>query len=242
MTERAAYAGPRPRDRHEGRRGPAVSAAERPTRALQLNQGPLGGPALRVPRMSNPTLRIVPAAIFLMVACGPTEFPSQLSCPYAWDYDDAVAERNRDLAVTSDQIEQAFATAVAAASARCGPFPGASIWLDGDVWRLGLCSNARPTKRLVTWTVSFASGTVTPGQCPWVNRLERIPPPERMIAALREVNRHRPRDLRQEGWIVAYDDGKWIVDSMLVYLTEGGNARYVLDDPSLEPLEAMQFQ
>ena len=40
MNERAAYAGPRPCD-SDRRRGPAVSAAERPTRALQLNQGPL---------------------------------------------------------------------------------------------------------------------------------------------------------------------------------------------------------
>lgn len=41
MNERAAYAGPRLCD-SDRRRGPAVSVAERPTRALQLNQGPLG--------------------------------------------------------------------------------------------------------------------------------------------------------------------------------------------------------
>jgi hypothetical protein len=40
MTERAAYAGPRLCD-SDRCRGPAVSATERPTRALQLNQGPL---------------------------------------------------------------------------------------------------------------------------------------------------------------------------------------------------------
>lgn len=34
MNEALAYAGPRPRDRQQGRRGPAVSTAGRPTRAL----------------------------------------------------------------------------------------------------------------------------------------------------------------------------------------------------------------
>jgi len=51
MTERAAYAGPRLCD-SDRRRGPAVSAPERPPRALQLNQGPLGRSKTMLPARS----------------------------------------------------------------------------------------------------------------------------------------------------------------------------------------------
>ena len=62
MSERAAYAGPRLCD-SDRRRGPAVSAAERPTRALQLNQGPLGGRERRGSLTSHGESETVIAAV-----------------------------------------------------------------------------------------------------------------------------------------------------------------------------------
>jgi len=68
MTERAAYAGPRLCD-SDRCRGPAVSVAERPTRALQLNQRPLGRHRhpmkLRSSKLGNVELELARVTVFL---------------------------------------------------------------------------------------------------------------------------------------------------------------------------------